>query len=197
MFRSVLRLALLATTVGTWPLALEPAWAQQIEPPLDLDAICLQTKCRPPITVRLSYDKERVVEVSLPRAPIAFKGVVNLIAGERLYVEAREQDGKLVEMHVVDQVEKPESTIELKLEQLEQSKEHPGMMMTVRNPYRKVLKYRAGIHPAGKDRFYKTSICPIHPGTSSFESWPYPIVQIVLTDFQLTEARKDMEVKCE
>jgi hypothetical protein len=144
--------------------------------------------------VRLDSD----VAVALPKAPIAWNGVVNVLAGETLYVETEEADGKLAGMKVVEKVVKPERTIVLKFSQ-EAAKDGGGkfMLLRVSNPFRKALKYTMHIHPAGKDKFYRTSACPIPSGLSSHESWPYPIIQVLLADLRLVETSKDKPVPCD
>ena len=41
----------------------------------------------------------------------------------------------------------------------------------------------------GKKEIYKTSIMPIEARLSDFESWPHPIVQLVLRNFRLSDKR--------
>jgi hypothetical protein len=54
------------------------------------------------------------------------------------------------------------------------------MVLTISNPYRKPLKFNMGVMRLDQERLLKTSSCPIGPGMKAFESWPYPIFQVVL-----------------
>ena len=165
---------------------------------LSSDEVCQITRCRPASTVRLMR-KEKYFEVELPQAPIAFQGSINIIAGEKLYIEADDSEDKLSNMKVVDSIDKQNKTILVEFRQ-EKMKEKEGvwlMTFMINNPYKRMLKFKAGIHPAGKDKFYKTSICPIPPGGSNYETWPYPIVQLVLFDFELVKTDGKQSVRCE
>jgi hypothetical protein len=43
----------------------------------------------------------------------------------------------------------------------------------------------------GKEEILKTNVLPIEPNLSDFESWPHPIVQLVLRDFRFSEKPKE------
>jgi hypothetical protein len=68
-------------------------------------------------------------------------------------------------------------------------------MLAVENGYDRALVYRARIHVG--NRAASTSVCAVPPHLSSFESWPYPIDKIELSDFRLVEWKNGMPLKCE
>ena len=70
-------------------------------------------------------------------------------------------------------------------------KQEKGMMLfTIQNRTKYWLAYEAGIKTPKRDGLYKTSVMPVGPGLSSFESWPYPIDQLALKNFTFSEKLK-------
>jgi len=64
-----------------------------------------------------------------------------------------------------------------------------GMLLAIRSSLKRQLRMEALMTVPGKQGVYKTSIMPIEPGLSGFESWPHPIVQLVLRNFKLYESQ--------
>jgi hypothetical protein len=70
-------------------------------------------------------------------------------------------------------------------------KQEKGMMFfTIQNRTKYWLAYEAGIRTPTRDGLYKTSVMPVGPGLSSFESWPHPIDQLALKNFTFSEKLK-------
>ena len=70
-------------------------------------------------------------------------------------------------------------------------KQEKGMMFfTIQNRTKYWLAYEAGIRTPTRDGLYKTSVMPVGPGLSSFESWPYLIDQLALKNFTFSEKLK-------
>jgi len=156
------------------------------EEQLTLDEVCSLVPCREPVNITLRFDVERYIEAPLSKAPYYFNGVASVAAGETLYLEAVVQDGKLVKLDYVPEIRNPSATITFHFAQGGDKPTDVDMLLTTHNPLRYAVVYKAIIHRAGTDRFVGTSICPILPGKSTYEHWPYPIVQIALTNFFLT-----------
>ena len=67
-------------------------------------------------------------------------------------------------------------------------KQEKGMMLfTIENRAGHWLTYEAGIRVPKRSGFYKTSVMPIGPRLSNYESWPHPIDQLALKNFGFTE----------
>jgi hypothetical protein len=47
----------------------------------------------------------------------------------------------------------------------------------------------------GKEEILKTNVLPVEPNLSDFESWPHPIVQLVLRDFRFSEKPKQSDAQ--
>lgn len=57
--------------------------------------------------------------------------------------------------------------------------------LTVFNPFRGKLKYRAGIRVAGDPNYYATSSCPVMSGGFGSEFWPHPVDEILVAAFHV------------
>jgi len=63
-----------------------------------------------------------------------------------------------------------------------------GMMLfTIENRTEHWLTYEAGIRVPKRDGLYKTSVMPLGPRLSNFESWPHPIDHLALKNTTSTE----------
>jgi hypothetical protein len=68
-------------------------------------------------------------------------------------------------------------------------KQEKGIMLfTIENRTKYWLTYEAGIKTPKRDGWYKTSIMPVGPRLSSFESWPAPIDELALKNFRFAES---------
>ena len=61
------------------------------------------------------------------------------------------------------------------------------MILTTNNKLKRALHFDALITLPGETRAHATSTIRIRPGLSSFESWPYPILELTLRNFQLLQ----------
>ena len=61
------------------------------------------------------------------------------------------------------------------------------MLFTIDNRTEHWLTYEAGIRVPKRDGLYKTSVMPVGPRLSNFESWPHTIDQLALKNFSFTE----------
>ena len=61
------------------------------------------------------------------------------------------------------------------------------MLLSLQNRTKRWLSYEAGIRTPKRDGLYKTSVLPVGPGLSNFESWPHPVDQLALKNFSFSE----------
>jgi hypothetical protein len=81
-----------------------------------------------------------------------------------------------------------EEPILKKSEPRTQLRREKGMMLfTIENRTEHWLIYEAAIRVPKRDGLYKTSVMPLGPLLSNFESWPQPIDQLALKNFSFTE----------
>jgi len=144
--------------------------------------MCARTKCQHDLHVTLKDKNGATFDRTFETFPATVQpfGFV-VVAGQTVYIEADIVDGKLANLTAVDKVSDPGKTITATFEQLD----NRGMMLTVKNPYHQPLKFSMGIMPLEQGTLYKTSSCAIGPGIFAFETWPYPIFQVVLGRGQL------------
>jgi hypothetical protein len=138
---------------------------------------CATGKCQHNVRITLKEKNgatfDRVFE-NVP--PVVQPFGFGVIAGQTVYIEADVVDGKLVNLVSVDKISDPEKTITATFEQVDGK----DMMLTITNPYQKMLKFSMGIVPLGQKRLIKTTSCPVGAGIRSVELWSDPISQVML-----------------
>ena len=121
-----------------------------------------------------------------PAAPPAQTGhivnnVVFMSPGEKIAVNlAGPADGTA--LSVTEEPDAKKATLLLSFE-----REKGMMLFTIQNRTKYRLTYEAGIRVPKRDGLYKTSVVPVEPSLSSFESWPFPIDQLALKNFSFSE----------
>lgn len=149
---------------------------EQQTPEQARETVCQRVPCRPVTTVRLKLNKKEFFEMEFPKAPYVAEGFINVLAGEEVLVEFDDTDGVLSNPRYVKTAAKPERTISFRLEQTDE-----GTILQVKNPFTKSVMYDCAIQHYSEQRFRKTSIVPVQPGLVSFEMWPYPVAQVVVS----------------
>ena len=141
------------------------------------ETVCQRVPCRPPTTVRLRLNDKEYFEMEFPKSPYVADGFINVLVGEELNVEFNEDEGRLSNPRYVKAPAKPERTVSLRLDQTEE-----GTVLRVKNPFGKAIVYDCLIQHYNEQRFRKTSIIPVGSGLMSFEMWPYPVGQVVISN---------------
>ncbi len=151
--------------------------------------MCAETKCQRNLRVVLKQKDGATYDKTFAVFPATVQGFgVAVVAGQTLYIEADIVGDKLTNYRSVDAVTDPNITITAKLEQMKDG----GMMLSLHNPFNKAIKFNMGIMPLDSDGLYKTSSCPVIAGGGSYETWPYPIFQLVLGNGRLMEPSDTM-----
>lgn len=183
--------ALIWLAVFATPAPAQPANAPSLQ---DMAAKCATAVCRKAgvtTTVRLPGGGS----ATLPRPPFAyFSGwVVTLVPGETVTIgygpgltqpvlASVTEDGKAVD------VGSPAAAAMSLSFSLAQTEGEAGMALTVVNKTDTAIKYDAHMYVpvSGQVRSAGTSTCPLMPapapgeGFSNFESWPHPIVLLII-----------------
>jgi hypothetical protein len=147
------------------------------------------TKLAPAKKVELILSEKEYAHLDYPSRPCVLDDMVNMIPNEKVLVEAEVKEGRLVNLQHVDKNEHSERTIELEFSQ-NQDKKSPFMMLSLKNPFEKGLKYEALVQYHGLEGFRKTSTIVVQPRLASFESWPDPLTRILLRNFQLVDTKE-------
>lgn len=146
------------------------------------EAVCQRVPCRPVTTVRLKLNNKEYFEVEFPKGPYVAEGFINVLAGEEFLVEFDDADGTLSNPRYVKTVANPERTISFRLEQTEE-----GTLLRVKNPFTKNIIYDCLIQHYSEQRLRKTSIIPVQANLMSFEIWPYPVAQVVVSNVRYVQ----------
>ncbi len=161
--------------------------------PVSEAEMCKHTLCQRNLRVTLRQRDGSTFD----RTYEVFPGTVQpfglaIVAGQTLLIEADVAGDKLTHFRVVAAMAHPDRTLRISLEQSGDG----GMLLKLDNPFSRTLKFDMGMMPLEQPRLLKTSSCPILPGTTSFESWPRPLFQVVLANARLIDV-KDGHSVCE
>jgi hypothetical protein len=155
--------------------------------------MCTYTVCQHNLHVTLKKKDGSIYDQTFSLFPGAAQSFgIAIVAGQVLHVEVDIDGDILTDFRVVDIVAHPEKTLFVKLEQSPDG----SMLLTITNPFKRMLKFSMGIMPLDKPNLLQTSSCPVVGGGSSFESWPEPIFQVILAKAHFVET-KGNETTCD
>jgi hypothetical protein len=151
--------------------------------------VCAKTQCQHDLRITLRQKDGATYDRTFPVYPGVVQAFgLTVVAGQTIHVEAEMSGDKLVGYRAVEVVEHAERTLTATLEQDDEG----GMMLTLANPFPKALKFNMGMMPLDVDTLHRTSSCPVIAGGKSFETWPFPIFQVVLANARLLELGDSM-----
>jgi len=162
---------------------------------MSLEEYCKFNPCRKNLKMTLKQKDGSLFERTftiLP--PVVQPTLISIFAGETLYIEATEGEEGPTDFVQVKTIRNPERTLVFKFEQQKDVGDGKSMLLTVKNPFSKTLRYKLGMMPLDMEKLVKTSSCPVAGGQSVFESWPYPIFQIVIGKIHFQ--KKDDDGSC-
>lgn len=141
---------------------------------------------REPFTLKLRVDNDHFYEQEFTkRIPFVADNNVYLFAGESFGLKLDISNGKIATVSY--QKEKKGADIELAFKQETQKDGRTMMLLKLKSNIKQKLYLNALTVVLDRKRPLETSIMPVAPGLGSFETWPYPILQLVLTDLRLQE----------
>jgi hypothetical protein len=141
---------------------------------------------RAPFDLKLHIDKEHYYEQHFDKVPYVIDNDVYLFVGESFGVNVTIVDNQITGLTY--QPNSNKCDISFKFTQEKLSKNDMMMMLVTRNRLKRRLLFDALMTIPDKKGIVKTSIIPIDPGLSNFESWPHPIVQLVLRNFRFVDS---------
>jgi hypothetical protein len=109
---------------------------------------------------------------------------IQLYPGEKIYVEVELVKKEIKSMKTVKENLNPDKTITITFSQQTDGKKHKGMMLEVENPFNKELEYKANMFLMKYNKWVSTSVLPVQPKLTSFETWTDIIVTIALTGWE-------------
>lgn len=125
--------------------------------------------------------------------PIVSGPYVTIFPGEEVLVEATPEGDRLTRLTAVETVTHPERTLRFELSQVA---DKVDMMLVVKSPFDRPLKYRLAMVLPPSDALHETSTCPVTARGAAYEHWPHPILHLVATNFRLIEPSSP-EMRCE
>ena len=149
---------------------------------------CENRACRGATTVRVTRNNGEPFELDVDLAPPAVQHrIVTILAGETLYIEAREAPTRLINLERVDTIAAPSRTLVLRLWQAAGETGAPDMILEVQNPFPRRLDYVIAVQTPESDELRPAQTCPIPGGATAVEHWPHAVFQLVLSGFYLLD----------
>lgn len=109
---------------------------------------------------------------------------IQLYPGETIFVEVELAKKEIKNMKTVKENLHPDKTLVISFSQQTDGKVHKGMMLKIENPFNKKLEYKANMFLMKYNKWAPTSVIPIQPKLSSYETWPDLIVTLALTGWE-------------
>jgi hypothetical protein len=175
LIRSLAALAVLATL--SWP-----GWSQA--PSRSHVSSHEQLVFRSPFVLRLHVDNERSYEERFSHVPYVAENEVYLFAGESFGINVTMVGNRLAKVRY--QPDPAKADVEFKFSQ-EKSKTGFMMLLVVQNRLKRSLSLDALMTVPGDKDVHQTDVLPVGPGRSNTESWPHPIVQLMLRNLRLSD----------
>ncbi len=143
------------------------------------------TVFREPFTLILHIDKEHYHKQEIGKVPYVHNGDVYIFKGDEFGLALNVQDNSIASVKYQSDTKKADVT--LKFTQEVQRDGSAMMMLRIHNNTKHTLNMDALMTVPGRKGIAKTSILPVGPGLSDFESWPHPIVQLVLRNIRIAK----------
>ena len=141
---------------------------------------------REPFTLRLRVDKDHYYEQHFDKVPYVAEDDVYIFLGDHFGVNLRDNKGEF--LSVTYQPDSAKADVQFGLTQEKAGNGMFMMLLTVQSKLDHRLSYEALMTVPQKDGVLKTNMLPIEPRLASFESWPHPIVQLVLRNFRFSDS---------
>jgi hypothetical protein len=140
---------------------------------------------RSPFTLKLHVDKENYYEQEFPKIPYVFKDDVYLFKDDVFGIDLQITNGAV--LGVSYQSDTNKAAVSLRFTQEVKDNGDAMMLLVVENHTKHKLFIDALMTFPKREQPQRTSILPVGAGLSGYESWPEPIVQLVLRNIRLTE----------
>ncbi|MGV3662379.1 MAG: hypothetical protein ACO1TE_19505 [Prosthecobacter sp.] len=141
------------------------------------------TVFREPFTLKLHVDTERFYEEKFGKIPYVHEGDVHLFKDDRFGLSLDIQEDAVRAVRYEPDFKKADVT--LIFTQDVKADGETMMLLQIRNKTKHPLRFDGLMTVPGNKSILQTRILPIRPGMSSFESWPHPIVQLVLQKLRI------------
>ncbi len=143
---------------------------------------------REPFLLKLHIDDEHYYEEKFGRVPYVLNNEVYLFAGETFGINvivAQNQPSR-----ISYQPNPAKADVQFKFAQ-EKTTNGVTMQLVIRNKLKRPLFLDGRMTVPSKKEIYETGILPVKPSLRNVESWPHPIVQLVLRNFRFSESDRE------
>ena len=140
---------------------------------------------REPFTLKLHVDKEHYYEETFGKIPYVADNDVYLFKGDAFGIDFLITNGVI--SAVAYQPETNKASMTLRFTQEVKDDGDAMMMLVIKNHSKHKVFMDALMTVPGKKGTLKTTILPVEPKLSGYESWHEPIVQLVLRHIRLVE----------
>ena len=140
---------------------------------------------RPPLDLKLHIDKKPDYVEHFDRTRYVAGDQVFVFPGERFGINVTLKDDKITA--ITYEPEGAKSDIEFHLTQETITPQLTIMVLVTRNGLKRTLLFDAKMTIPKEKAPFDTNITAIEPGQSSYESWPNPIIQLILSNFRLAD----------
>jgi hypothetical protein len=168
------------------PVIFTLALAQTGKPKADQqrETICSKAPCRPAQILKLKISETEVAEFDIPEGPYVSDGRINVLSGEEINVEFDDGADGPTNPRYVEKVTAPEKTVTFNL-----SLRDKETILTVKNPFAKTILYDCLIRRYKAERMQKATVTPVQSGGISFEHWPSPITQVLISNIRYVSSK--------
>jgi len=128
---------------------------------------------REPFTLHLEVDEQHYYEEHFSKVPFVDRNDIYLFKGDHFGISLG-KDGTVEYAKDIDRAD-----LEFDFSQVK-NKDGLMMLLVIRNRTSHIIAMDALMTVPGKKAIARTTIIPIGAGLSSYESWPHPIVQLVV-----------------
>lgn len=164
-----------------------------VDTPDEFSQFCETAPCRRGTSFKLKKEDGTYFEYTSAIAPPVIQPpYISIYPSEVIYIEADVVNGELIDFDHVNQITDEARTITFEFSQKDDIGSGTGMLLTVKNPFNKPLRYNIGMMPLSEESLFKTSSCPVLPGSSVYEHWPFPIFQLIFANLRLLEEGEDL-----
>ena len=155
------------------------------------EKLCPKNDCRGPTTIRLIKKDGSVFEQKHEYLyPIVQFFGITILPDEHIMITGKFTDGVLTDIKALSN-----SNDDIPLITFDFKQDGEQMLLTVENHSKFDIKYNLAMMPLKEGRMLKTSSCPVSAGNMAFESWPFPIYQLLIP--KIFRVNIEDKTKCE
>ncbi len=165
-------------------LSEEPGAQEEV----DLLTYCASNQCRQNVEFYLQTDNGLIDESAELYWPvIQADHSISLLAGEKLYITGELNDSSIINLSEASSEDENAISFELT-----QNEDDLGMLLVVKNPYDFAIKLKIDmVDFAGN--LHPTSSCPIVAGGGTFEMWPHPIPELIISEIHQYDETESLQ----